>query len=309
MANMTFGVNIIPSSNNTYTLGNSDKKWNIYAENINGAAPLSDVKIDNSSIVTNGVANIPVATATQLGLVKVNVGFSGIGLSGSNVLYLESASEATIKTGTNYILHSAVDKQHVATFYGLAKAAGDTTQSVSDNSVGTYTDSAKSSIRSMLGTTSPDIIAIQDTQPTSSDTKLWLPETAPTGIEVPTYSEFTTALNGKVSDVQVNGTSVVSNGVANISLPKEITISETTPVINAIENTRYFCGELTSLTFTPCSTGMCEIIFSSGATATTLVIPNTVKWSNNFDSTNLQSNAVYEINILNGVYGVVAAWT
>ena len=35
MANMTFGVNIIPSANNTYALGNSDKKWNIYAETAN----------------------------------------------------------------------------------------------------------------------------------------------------------------------------------------------------------------------------------------------------------------------------------
>ena len=35
MANMTFGVNLIPHNNtptgsNTYTLGNSDKKWNAY---------------------------------------------------------------------------------------------------------------------------------------------------------------------------------------------------------------------------------------------------------------------------------------
>ena len=34
MANMTFGVNIIPS-NNTYTLGNSEKKWNLYANKVN----------------------------------------------------------------------------------------------------------------------------------------------------------------------------------------------------------------------------------------------------------------------------------
>lgn len=32
MANMTFGVNILPSANNTYTLGNSDNKWTIYAQ-------------------------------------------------------------------------------------------------------------------------------------------------------------------------------------------------------------------------------------------------------------------------------------
>ena len=36
MANMSFGVNIIPKQNNTYTLGNSDYKWNIFANTING---------------------------------------------------------------------------------------------------------------------------------------------------------------------------------------------------------------------------------------------------------------------------------
>lgn len=41
MANMTFGVNLIPKTNNTYTLGNSDNKWNIYTNTINGE-PISN---------------------------------------------------------------------------------------------------------------------------------------------------------------------------------------------------------------------------------------------------------------------------
>lgn len=36
MSNMTFGVNIIPDSTNTRGLGNADKKWNIYANELNG---------------------------------------------------------------------------------------------------------------------------------------------------------------------------------------------------------------------------------------------------------------------------------
>lgn len=36
MANMNFGVNILPKTNNTYSLGNSDYKWNIYVNTING---------------------------------------------------------------------------------------------------------------------------------------------------------------------------------------------------------------------------------------------------------------------------------
>lgn len=41
MANMNFGVNILPKTNNTYTLGNSDYKWQIYASSINGSAPVT----------------------------------------------------------------------------------------------------------------------------------------------------------------------------------------------------------------------------------------------------------------------------
>ena len=37
MANISYGVNIIPKTNNAYTLGNSDYKWsNIYTVQING---------------------------------------------------------------------------------------------------------------------------------------------------------------------------------------------------------------------------------------------------------------------------------
>lgn len=41
MANMTFGVNLIPhnnapTGNNTLSLGNSDYKWNVYINQING---------------------------------------------------------------------------------------------------------------------------------------------------------------------------------------------------------------------------------------------------------------------------------
>ena len=38
MANMNFGVNILPKADNTYTLGNSNYKWNIFINTINGTA-------------------------------------------------------------------------------------------------------------------------------------------------------------------------------------------------------------------------------------------------------------------------------
>ena len=36
MATMTFGVHLLPKTTNTYTLGNSDQKWKIYATELNG---------------------------------------------------------------------------------------------------------------------------------------------------------------------------------------------------------------------------------------------------------------------------------
>ena len=53
----------------------------------------------------------------------------------------------------------------------------------------------------MLGATSSNVVEVSDTQPTDTDNKIWMPETAPAGIEVPTYTEFQAGLAGKVSDV------------------------------------------------------------------------------------------------------------
>jgi hypothetical protein len=38
MADINFGVNLIPKVNNLYTLGNANYKWNIFANSINGTA-------------------------------------------------------------------------------------------------------------------------------------------------------------------------------------------------------------------------------------------------------------------------------
>ena len=48
--------------------------------------------------------------------------------------------------------------------------------------------------------------------------------------------------------------------------------------------------------------------FTSGATATVLTVPSTIKWANGFDPTSLDANTTYEINIMDGL-GVCCAWT
>ena len=53
MANMNFGVNILPKANNTYSLGNSDYKWNIFANSINGTA-VEDITLPAVTSSNNG---------------------------------------------------------------------------------------------------------------------------------------------------------------------------------------------------------------------------------------------------------------
>lgn len=149
MANMNFGVNILPKANNTYTLGNSDYKWNIFANALNGVSLtniITDVQIDGNSIVSNNIATLPIASASDLGIIKVG---NGLYMS-SGVLYVNGANSNQIKGQASIYVPITPKYQHEAVFYGLAKAAGDSTQAASANAVGTYTDGAKTAIQNML---------------------------------------------------------------------------------------------------------------------------------------------------------------
>lgn len=129
-------------------------------------------------------------------------------------------------------------------------------------------------------------------------------ETVPTWVNQPTVP---------VTDVQINGVSAVVSGVANIPLPKTETVTGTTPSITGVADTRYICGEVATLSITTPSSGIIDVIFESGSTATVLTItpPSgmTMKWANGFDPTSLDVNKTYEINIMDGEYGVACTWT
>lgn len=144
--------------------------------------------------------------------------------------------------------------------------------------------------------------------------------------------------SGEIADVQVDGETVVnSEGIAVIpaihNVPvggdagqilvkatgnnfammwadkiPTVNVSGTTPTITAQADYRYVCGEVATLDFTPSSTGICDVVFTSGATATVLTVPNTIKWANGFDPTSLEANTTYEINIMDGL-GVAVGWT
>ena len=108
---------------------------------------VKDVQISGTSILNEGVANIPIASTTREGLVKIG---SGLLIYNNKTLCINMPPSNVIKSGTNIYGSITVSNQHEATFYGLAKAAGHDEKD-STNPVGTYTEEAKTAIQSMLG--------------------------------------------------------------------------------------------------------------------------------------------------------------
>lgn len=133
---------------------------------------VTDVQVNGVSVVSSGVANVPIGTGNRVGVVRGNP-IGGTQILSDGKINTAPASESDIKAGIATYKPVAPNRQHESTFYGLAKAAGDSTQAASANAVGTYTDEAKSAIRTMLGA---------------------------------------------VGDVQIDGTSVVTDGVAEIPI-------------------------------------------------------------------------------------------
>ena len=209
---------------------------------VTDAGTVQDVQVNGVSLLTDGVANVPLASKNIIGAVQLGDGMEVY----ENKIRPQIASDNEIKNANNNRRIVVPSRQYMATFYGLAKAAGDTTQSASSNAVGVYTDNAKASIKSMLG--------IQD---------------------------------GSTGTVNITGA---------------------TPTINAVENTRYVCGEVTSLSFTPPSSGISIVRFTSGSTVTVLTIPSTVKFPEWFDPTALETNTIYEICVTDGTFGAVMSW-
>ena len=141
-----------------YTLTEQDK------QEIAGMVdtPVDDVQINGTSILSNGVANVPIASNSALGAVRSRVGDNGIQILGSGYLVTYVATDSDVKNGVHSYRPISPNRQHAAVFYGLAKAAGDTTQSQSSNAVGTYTEEAKSAISDMLNGS----VSVSGTTPT-----------------------------------------------------------------------------------------------------------------------------------------------
>ena len=375
----------------TAGVGDTDKAWSAdkITSELANAGTVQDVTIDGTSVVSNGIAEIPIANNSGgLGIVCFDA-TKGVGIgSATNAATIVGATSVDIKVGTHNYSPIVPSHQHESTFYGLAKAAGDSTQSASSNAVGTYTEDAKSAIKQMFGVIDP-VSEIDDTAGAGDIDKTWSADKI--------SSELANA--GSVQDVTVNGVSIVDeNGNAaipkatNISLglvkgsnsidvlssgtisvipatetmvkelsdndravtsgrltngvfyglakaagdttqassdnavgtytdeaksaikamlgvidpeSKVVTVTGTDPVIQAEENTRYMCGEVLSLSFTPSASGICEVIFTAGSTLPVITLPATVKMPEWFE---IETDHTYEISIVDGVYGAVMVW-
>ena len=207
-----------------------------------GGGAVDDVQVNGTSVVEDGVAKIPLA-GSSLGVVKKNITF-GIDINGNGDPILIAPTDAEVKSGTGSVRRAIQTfNQHSSTFYGLAKAAGDSTQSASNNNVGVYTEGAKSAISEMFNA----------------------PET----------------------------------------------VSGSTPTITAKPGVRYICGECSTLSITAPASGCIDVVFESGSTPTVLTVTSAsgeIAWANDFDPDNLEAGKTYEINILDGKFGVAGVW-
>lgn len=191
--------------------------------------PVQDVQVNGVSVLQNGVANVPIATGSRLGVVQGNP-TGGTQVLADGRICTAPASEAEIKAGSSSYKPTAQNRNHIAAFYGLAKAAGSDEKN-STLPVGQYTDNAKEAIQSMLGITqmlaptNPNLVASQayaigDVFAANGHLYKATAAIAQDEAIIPDTNCVETTMvdaGGKIKDVRVVGSSVVGNdGVANI---------------------------------------------------------------------------------------------
>ena len=110
---------------------------------------VKDVQVNGTSVTTDGVANVPLATNSTNGVLHPQTD-RGVSVGSTGILSVNSSTSNEIKAGVHQYKPITPNRQHESTFYGLAKLAG-VDMAQSSNAVGTYTDEAKIAIQKMLG--------------------------------------------------------------------------------------------------------------------------------------------------------------
>lgn len=242
--------------------------------------------INNQSILGSGNITVEGGTATD-----VQINGSSITVSGTANIVTEGVYNAS----TNKI----------ATMSDIPDTSNFITKSVDD-----LTNYTKTSDLGNLATKNT----------VNYETEVTNKPTIPSEVTEQTVSNWGFTKNtGTITGVTMNGVSKGTSGVVDLGTvitshqdlsnyelkPTTVSSSETTASITPQNNTIYQFGELTSLTITnPPATGAYSIIFTSGATATTTVIPNTMLGLEDFAA---EANTIYEINVLNN-RALVGSW-
>lgn len=112
---------------------------------------IADLTVDKIDL-DGYVKSTDTSVVTPNGDISFGAGLTlAMGGSGTrDTLTTAYAISPDIKAGRNWFDPIVPGNQHEAVFYGLAKAAGDSTQTAAASSVGNYTDDAKSAIHEML---------------------------------------------------------------------------------------------------------------------------------------------------------------
>lgn len=116
------------------------------------SVPVQDVQVNGTSVLSQGVANMPKGAENTLGVVQVALnGTGGIFIDSDGKIYALVASTNEVKAGSHNGRLLTPGIQHRAAFFGLAKAAGADMTSLSSVTVGQYPEAQKKAIRKMLG--------------------------------------------------------------------------------------------------------------------------------------------------------------
>jgi cytoskeletal protein RodZ len=137
-----------------------------------GGGSVTDVQVNGTSVVQDGVANVPVATDSVAGVVKLypNGGIMTFGADTNGLICLNVASDQNMKMGIGGYNPITSGGQHTSSFYGLAKAAGADMKNITSPTVGIYPAAQKSAISTMLNApesvsgTTPTITALAGVQ-------------------------------------------------------------------------------------------------------------------------------------------------
>ena len=251
MANMNFGVNILPKANNTYSLGNSDYKWNLYTNSINGTT-ISNLVLptvsstDNGKIlkVDNGVWAVGAAPS---GLPSVSSTDNGKMLQVSNgawaaVTYTAPVTSVNGNTGDIIITDNDEKvKQQVSTsnlnlpilFRNNTTSTSNTTEMVRFVSSVTIQPSTGNLTATKfndytLGAACEKGVTdnSSDTDVTSSDTNLITGRTLYYQLAKKGYTTNT----GTITGITMNGVSKGTNGIVDLGT---IVTSESDPVFSS----------------------------------------------------------------------------